>query len=199
MNERIVDAEEAANLAALKANETIEKYKEQALSNEHYKNLYLEQKNRLELITLKLNSASDENYNLKRDIFMCEKENKNKTEIIEKLRLGMLDAGNRGFYPNESLNFKPVSYDNFDYDYSNKRGRRSVSPNYNNQDNYEEPEPKRKPFDDIKLSKSKAPIVVEHEDDSIHEHATEEFLVDKMKHLETELIKQLKERERVTI
>ena len=48
-------------------------------------------------------------------------------------------------------------------------------------------------------TKSKATIVFEHEDDSIHEHATEEFLVDKMKHLETELIKQLKERERVTI
>lgn len=58
---------------------------------------YMDLKNQYELVNIKFQNVGDENFNIKRDLIMYEKEIKSKNDIIEKLKHELLDLGRRSF------------------------------------------------------------------------------------------------------
>ena len=78
-------------------------------------------KNQYELLQLKHQTISDENYNLKRDLLLYDKENKNKSDMIERLRSDMIDK--RRDYSFDISNNKTKEYNsinNFNSNYETK-------------------------------------------------------------------------------
>ena len=74
--------------------------KELKQNYDNIKSNLLEIKNQNELINMKYQSLSDENFSMKRDLIFLEKEIKNKTEIIDRLRNELLET-NKKSYSNE--------------------------------------------------------------------------------------------------
>lgn len=66
-------------------------FKETKQNYELFKGNYIEIKNQYDLLNIKYQSISDENFNYKRDLLLYEKELKNKNEMIDKLRNNLLD------------------------------------------------------------------------------------------------------------
>ena len=74
--------------------QTLKEYKQ---NYENIKSNFLDLKNQNELLNMKYQSMADENFNLKRDLIFLEKEIKNKSDIIERLRNELLDTNKKTF------------------------------------------------------------------------------------------------------
>ena len=64
---------------------------------DNMKSNLLEIKNQNELINMKHQSLADENFSMKRDLIFLEKEIKNKSEIIDRLRNELLETNKKSY------------------------------------------------------------------------------------------------------
>ena len=72
--------------------QTMKEYKQ---NYENIKSNFLDLKNQNELLNMKYQSIADENFSLKRDLIFLEKEIKNKSEIIDRLRNELLETNKK--------------------------------------------------------------------------------------------------------
>jgi chromosome segregation ATPase len=73
-------------------------------TNEALKSTHYEVKNHYEVLSMKYQSISDENFNLRRDLLLYEKECKNKSDTIDKLRNELAENRKRE-YQDERTNY----------------------------------------------------------------------------------------------
>ena len=75
-------------------------------------------KNQYELLQLKHQTIADENYNLKRDLLLYDKEIKNKSDMIERLRFDVIDKKKDNTF--EINTNKNIDYNNSNYNSYNE-------------------------------------------------------------------------------
>ena len=71
--------------------------KELKQNYDNMKSNLLEIKNQNELLNMKYQSLADENFSMKRDLIFLEKEIKNKSEIIDRLRNELLETNKKSY------------------------------------------------------------------------------------------------------
>lgn len=110
----------------------------------------LDSRNQYELINIKYQTLSEENFSLKRDMIYLEKEVKNKSELIERLRNEVLDSNKKNM-DNYSSNYATSGYKEFES--SNKQIPKKEAPIQNSTSNLNRKENDQKIPENSKITK----------------------------------------------
>jgi len=111
---RVIDYEQEIFDIKSKSNTELIPLKDAKNNFETLKASYYELKNQYELLNIKFQTVNDENFSLKRDLYLQENENKNKNDVVDRYRNEVLELKkkqmNEEFIErNESKNRKPFS------------------------------------------------------------------------------------------
>jgi len=95
LQEKLFNLEEEANETRIKNNTEILNLRESKQNYDSLKTNYYETKNQHELLNMKYQAINDENFNLKRDLMLYEKEMRTKNETIQKLRNDLIESNKK--------------------------------------------------------------------------------------------------------
>lgn len=131
MQQKNFALEQELNDVKSRSTNEINNLRESKQNLEALKSNYYEIKNQYELLNMKHQTLSDENFNVKRDLLLYEKEIKNKNEIIERLRKEIIETNKKNFLSSDgasgsgsnlnlNLNLNNIlkggdNYDNYEY------------------------------------------------------------------------------------
>lgn len=155
LQQRIFTLEQENIEIRSKSSEELMSLREQKQSYDSLKSNFMELKNQYDLISLKYQRVTDENYNHKRDLSLYEKEIYAKNDLIEKLKREMLDFDRKSLGNNTTSagfksgidskkDFKTVDYgdylgdreDNFGYNINFSKNNSKLNSNNSNNSMY---------------------------------------------------------------